>query len=153
MSKLELRVPPIFVILICLIGMWFTAGWTPDLTGSFAGAHLLASLFVLLGMLLPVLSVVEFRRAKTTLDPRFPEQSSQLVTRGVFAMSRNPIYLGFVLLLIGVACLLANLVAVCWVVAFVLYMTRFQIQPEERYMREKFGDDFLAYSSKVRRWF
>lgn len=152
MSKLELRIPPVLLMFICLIGMWTTAVLTPAASLSFPWVKLVAGVFFLLGGVLPILSVVEFRRAKTTLDPRFPESSSYLVSRGVFGVSRNPIYLGFVLLLIGVAWLLMNLAAVFWIVAFVLYMTRFQIQPEERHMKEKFAEEFDSYSASVRRW-
>ncbi len=153
MSNLELRIPPIVLTLICLIGMWATAVLCPALTLPFHWSNLLAVVFVCCGALLPILAAVEFRRAKTTLDPRCPEQTSQLVTRGVFGLSRNPIYLGFVLLLIGAAWYLMNMLAVFWVLAFGLYMTRFQIQPEERHMEERFSDEFRSYSARVKRWF
>ncbi|RBO83956.1 methyltransferase family protein [Marinomonas aquiplantarum] len=153
MSKLELRIPPVLLLLICLVGMWVTAVFMPAVSLSFAWAKLVAGGFFLLGGALIILSVVAFRQAKTTLDPRYPEQSSHLVSCGVFGVSRNPIYLGFVLLLIGVAWYLMNLLAVVWIFAFVFYMTRFQIVPEERHMKEKFAEEFDSYSARVRRWF
>jgi protein-S-isoprenylcysteine O-methyltransferase Ste14 len=107
---------------------------------------------VLAGALVAAAGVVAFRRHKTTVNPFTPDQSSSLVTMGVYRFSRNPMYLGFLLALAGWAVYLASWPAALWLPAFVLYMNRFQIQPEERALLERFGQQFVTYSKTTRRW-
>ncbi|MFC7158821.1 methyltransferase family protein [Pseudidiomarina halophila] len=112
-----------------------------------------ASAIALLGLVLAVLGVWQFRKARTTVDPRKPEQSSAIVTGGIYRWTRNPMYLGFLLILIALALRMANLAVVPWLIVYVLYMNRFQIEPEERMLRAKFGKAYEAYLKRVRRWF
>ncbi|GAA5194640.1 isoprenylcysteine carboxylmethyltransferase family protein [Ferrimonas gelatinilytica] len=95
--------------------------------------------------------VIDFRRARTTLDPRTPQASQRLVFRGVYSHSRNPMYLGM-LLLIGLGTYLASPVAMLLTPAFVLYLNRYQIAQEERDLLAKFGIEFERYCRQVRRW-
>ena len=81
-----------------------------------------------------------------------PEKSSALVCTGIYKYSRNPMYLGMALLLLAWAIYLASAWALLGVLAYVLYITRFQIIPEERVMEKLFGQEYLAYKAKVRRW-
>jgi protein-S-isoprenylcysteine O-methyltransferase Ste14 len=99
-----------------------------------------------------VLGVASFKRAKTTINPMKPESSSSLVISGIYKLSRNPMYLGFLLVLVGWAVLLSNALAFVFVPAFIFYMNRFQIDPEEKALAGKFGQEFLDYKSRVRRW-
>lgn len=89
---------------------------------------------------------------RTTLDPRVPGKASHFVARGLFRISRNPMYLGMALLLLGISCWTANAVAYALVVVFCLYLTEFQIKPEERALQALFGQEYLAYKARVRRW-
>ena len=93
-----------------------------------------------------------FRRNKTTINPVDLESASALVTSGVFRFSRNPMYVGFTAMLVGWAVCLAAPWALVGPVAFVLFTNRFQIIPEERVMREKFGQAYDDYQAQVRRW-
>lgn len=95
---------------------------------------------------------VSFRRAKTTVNPLKPETASSLVVSGLYRVSRNPMYLGVLIVLIGWAVLLANALAFITAATFVLYLNRFQIAPEERALTTRFGPEFSAYCAKVRRW-
>jgi protein-S-isoprenylcysteine O-methyltransferase Ste14 len=117
----------------------------PGATWLFAGS-------AIAGIGIAVIGVVEFRRAGTTVDPRVPGQSAQLVASGVYRYSRNPMYVGFLLVLCGWAVLLGNALSLLLVPAFVVYMNHFQIAPEERAMREKFGAAYTQYADTVRRW-
>ena len=81
-----------------------------------------------------------------------PHKSETLVVSGVYRISRNPMYVGFLVALAGWALYLSNLAALVFLPLFVVYMNRYQIEPEERYMRERFGDDFDRYVGQVRRW-
>jgi len=81
-----------------------------------------------------------------------PQSSSVLVVSGVYKLTRNPMYLGFLLVLLGWAVFLSNVLAFLLLQAFIAYMNRFQIEPEERALASLFGQDFADYKSRVRRW-
>ncbi|MCH8498453.1 MAG: isoprenylcysteine carboxylmethyltransferase family protein [Marinobacter sp.] len=144
--------PPIIQVVLVLAVMWGLSRLTPALTVSFMVAPWLGGAAIAAGAMLAVLGVLEFRNARTTVDPRYPEQSAHLVVSGVYRYSRNPMYLGFLMILLGTALCLTNLTALMMLPVFVLYMNRFQIQPEERFMRQKFGQEYEAYAGRVRRW-
>lgn len=93
-----------------------------------------------------------FWRARTTIDPWRPERASVLVTRGIYRFSRNPIYLSLLLLLVAYAIELGAPLGVLGPLAFVAYVTRYQVMPEERALERKFGDDWVQYCRRVRRW-
>lgn len=132
--------------------MWGIAKVIPHhVTVYWLSTYLCFGLF-LAGTLCAALGVLAFRRAGTTVDPRVPEQSAILVTSGIYRVSRNPMYLGFLCMLCGWAACLGSVFSLVGVVLFVLYMNRFQIATEERYMQEKFGAVYLRYKTQVRRW-
>jgi protein-S-isoprenylcysteine O-methyltransferase Ste14 len=97
-------------------------------------------------------AVLEFAGMKTTVNPMAPEKASALVTGGTYRISRNPMYLGLLLLLIALAVYWGTLAALIVVPAFVWYMTEFQIKPEEESLRKHFGAEYEAYLDRVRRW-
>ena len=96
--------------------------------------------------------VVAFRANKTTVNPLDPGAASTVVSNGIYRYSRNPMYLGFLLALAAWAVYLSSVVAALFLPAFVAYMNRFQIQPEERMLLAKFGPAFSQYMQAVRRW-
>jgi protein-S-isoprenylcysteine O-methyltransferase Ste14 len=93
-----------------------------------------------------------FRRAGTTPDPVHVDRASTLVTTGVYAWTRNPMYVGLTLLLCAWACVLAAPWTAAGPPLFAAYITRFQILPEERALSERFGEAYAAYLRRVRRW-
>ena len=150
--SLELRVPPVAVVLIAGALMWALAWALPWPGAELAGRVLLASLVALSGVVLGVAGIVEFRRARTTVNPMTPGASSSLVERGIYRRTRNPMYLGMALLLLGWGIWLGSLVALLVLPLFTAYLTRFQIVPEERALAANFGEAFAAYQRRVRRW-
>jgi protein-S-isoprenylcysteine O-methyltransferase Ste14 len=152
MRTLELKIPPLALVLIAGTAMWFAARAFPALAWPFPFRDLIAALLALAGMAVAILGVLSFRRAGTTVNPTRPQSTSSLVSTGIYRYSRNPMYLGFLLALLGWATHLASLPALVIVTAFVAYMDRFQIGPEERALCAMFGDEFIAYTRKVRRW-
>jgi protein-S-isoprenylcysteine O-methyltransferase Ste14 len=98
------------------------------------------------------MGAASFRRARTTVNPLKPESASSLVASGVYRVSRNPMYVGLCLVLLGWAVMLSNVLAYAIVPVFVLYMNRFQIGPEEAALERVFGADYVAYRARVRRW-
>lgn len=104
------------------------------------------------GLGVGIAGVLAFRRARTTVNPWRPERASALVDTGIYRHTRNPMYLGLLLGLLGWAVYLGSLLALLLALAFVPWMNRFQIGPEERALERIFGDDFAAYRRRVRRW-
>jgi protein-S-isoprenylcysteine O-methyltransferase Ste14 len=94
----------------------------------------------------------QFRRANTTINPFKPQNTSALVTSGVYRLTRNPMYVGLVLVVLGWAAFLCSLWALAGPILFVLYISRFQIKPEEQILSAKFGASYAEYQSRVHRW-
>jgi len=99
-----------------------------------------------------IAGVLAFRQAQTTVNPVKPESASTVVSNGIFAYTRNPMYLALLLLLLAYAIWLENMLAFVGCPLFVAYMNRFQIYPEERALEGLFGERYLVYKQKVRRW-
>ena len=150
MNGLELKVPPLVLVTIIAASMWGLSALWPDT--NIPGSLWAGLVVCMVGAGIAGLGVLAFRQAHTTVDPRTPNATSELVISGIYQRSRNPMYLGFLLLLMGWAIYLGSLHAFILLPVFILYMNRFQIEPEERFMKEKFGDTYRAYQAKVRRW-
>lgn len=152
MNRLENRIPPPLVAVLFVVAMWACARWLPVLDLSFPGQGLATGLFVAAGLGVIGFAIVQFARARTTIDPLHPAAASALVSDGVFRLTRNPMYLGMALVLAGLALRLGDGGSALLVAGFVATITRFQIAPEERALRAHFGEEFEAYTRKVRRW-
>ena len=153
MHSLELRVPPLVVVVAAAALMGLLAWAVPVNELRFKPPLALAGALVGLGAAITVAGVLAFRRARTTVNPMTPGASSTVVSTGIYRLTRNPMYLGFLLALLGWCLMLGTLLALAPVAGYVAYMDRFQIGPEERALREKFGADYDAYTRRVRRWF
>lgn len=151
MRALELRIPPVVVVLVFAAAMTALAYAVPATVRIPAKAAVVLAL-VLSGALIAWAGVAAFRRHKTTANPFTPERASALVATGIYRFSRNPMYLGLLLALAGWSVYLANWASALLLPAFVAYMNRSQIRPEERALAERFGPQFLNYSRSVRRW-
>jgi len=152
MSKLELKIVPPVIFLVFTLAMWAISLITPQTEVLDSHGIIIPALFVAAGVSLMLVSALAFSKAKTTMDPREPEKTSALLTGGSYRFSRNPLYVANLLILLGWGFYLSNLYALILIVGFVLYINRFQIIPEERALQTRFGDQFLAYKAKVRRW-
>ena len=152
LQSLENRIPPPIVALLVALAMLatrFDAGRLPvDRTWRVA----IAAVLVVAGLGVSLSAAIAFRRARTTVNPVHIERASTLVTGGVFRLSRNPMYLGLACLLTAWAAMLATPWAFVGPAAFVAFITRFQIAPEERLLAARFGEAFLSWRRRVRRW-
>lgn len=151
MKFLEKRVPPIVILVGCGAGMWVLSGKALDWPHSFLPAALFFSFFAI-GAFFCVSGLVSFKLARTTVNPMTPEKASALVDSGMYRVSRNPMYVGFGFFLLAWSVYLESLLTVIGIVVFVLYMNRFQIKPEERALKQLFGEEFTHYCASVRRW-
>ncbi|WP_234026700.1 methyltransferase family protein [Melaminivora suipulveris] len=104
------------------------------------------------GLALDVWALLLFRRQRTTPSPLAPGRSRTVVQSGPYSFTRNPMYLGVALLLAALCLWLGSPLSLLAIAAFVAYITRFQIQPEERALRAKFGVPYEDYCRRVRRW-
>jgi protein-S-isoprenylcysteine O-methyltransferase Ste14 len=152
MHWLELKLPPLLVALVVGLAMLVVSRVAPLLSFAVPGRVAVALSLATLGAVVALAGVVAFRQHRTTVNPMTPGATSAVVSSGVYRHSRNPMYLGFLLALAGLAAYLSNALAVVLLVAFVAYMNQYQIKPEERALLEKFGPAFAQYMSSVRRW-
>ena len=151
MPSLESKVPPPAVVLVMAAFMWLISRAAPPFHLDMPAHTWLAVALVSIGFVTGVAGVVTFRRAKTTIDPTRPH-ASLLVTWGVYTMSRNPMYLGGLTMLLGWSIFLSNALAFLFLPLYVLYIGRYQIAPEERALTSLFGATYAAYQVRVRRW-
>ena len=149
---LRLRIPPLAVVALAGFLGWVTTRLVPSLNFEFPARAEFAAAIGLLGIACSVLGVVSFRRARTTVNPMTPDATTALVVSGIYRITRNPMYLGFLLLLLAEIVWLANPAAFLVAPAFVLYLNRFQIGPEEIALRSRFETEFNSYAAHVRRW-
>ena len=156
MNALELKIPPPVVALCLALLMWLAAPPALQFTAPFELPFgLRASLAVALAVIgqgISIAGIVSFRRARTTINPLKPAAASALVRSGVFRFTRNPMYLGLLLALVGWAVWLWSPAALLFLPVFVLYIDRFQIGPEERVLATLFGAEYAAYRGSVRKW-
>ena len=152
MQSLELKIPPAVVVLSFGLAMWLVARFVAVPTWPSSVGRPLGMLLIATGFAVAMAGVREFRRARTTVNPLKPDAASALVTSGVFRYSRNPMYLGMLLVLAGWAALLGNPVATLMLIPFVLMLNSLQIEPEERVIAARFGAEFASYRRRVRRW-
>jgi protein-S-isoprenylcysteine O-methyltransferase Ste14 len=149
---LDLRIPPPIVGL-CIAGfMWLAARVLPMLDFPLPAREIVAASLAAAGLLIDVTGIASFIHARTTVNPLKPQATSTLVTTGVYKLTRNPMYLGMLLMLLAWAAYLANAAAIALIPIFVIYLNRFQIGPEERVLTTLFGDQFAAYRKRVRKW-
>jgi len=151
MSFLELKVPPLVIGFACALGMWFCPAvfvlQLPDIARWAGFGVLFFSGFALL-----FTGARSFLKVQTSLSPTTPTMVSTLVVTGIYRYTRNPMYLGGLVMLSGLALFLAKLSACFFLLFFVIYLTRFQIMPEEKVLRARFGAEFDDYTRRVRRW-
>jgi protein-S-isoprenylcysteine O-methyltransferase Ste14 len=152
MHVLELKVPPPAIAILTAALMWVCAWAVPAFGFAYPARDLYAVGLAVAGAVTDFLCIVSFVRARTTINPMKPASSSSLVVSGLYKLTRNPMYLGLLLILLGWGIHLSNALAFFLLPAFILYMNRFQIVPEERVLATLFGQEFAVYKSRVRRW-
>jgi len=150
---IDLKIPPPVIACILAGLMYLTQPLLSETVSLVLDYKLLVSLFIAaMALLLDFFALWRFIQAKTTVNPIKANNVSALVTTGVYRFSRNPMYVGNALFLLAWMVYLANPLNSLFIVAYVMYTTKFQIIPEERILTEHFGDDYSAFCQRVRRW-
>ena len=145
-----MRIPPLAIMAFCLVLSWSAHKLIPILY--FDLGYLLPAISGLLGVAFLYMSILDFRKFKTTVNPLQPSKATSLVTTGVYSISRNPMYVGMTLLLLSYAFLLGTLSAFLAPFVFVGVITKFQIGPEEQALMRIFNEEWQQYQKKTRRW-
>ena len=144
------KIPPPIVTFICGIAIYLSKSFFNQF---FIYSNNRISLFLLiLGLVVFISAIKSFRRHKTTVNPLEPRQASSLVTSGIFKFSRNPMYLGMLIILLSISFKFNLIGGMFTSLFFYIFITKFQILPEEAAMNDLFGDEFINYSKKTRRW-
>ncbi|OIO74571.1 MAG: isoprenylcysteine carboxyl methyltransferase [Zetaproteobacteria bacterium CG1_02_53_45] len=152
MKRLSLKIPPPLVALLCAVAIW---GLSEIFPPHGIGVEIRRSIAcILLGMAISIdlWALVSFKLAKTTIDPRYPHKTSAIVSSGIYRYTRNPMYLGLILTLSALSIWLGAKFGLFVVGGFIMYINTFQIIPEEEHLEKKFGDVYIRYKTKVRRW-
>jgi len=149
---LEHTIPPPVVAGGIALAMWFVSPGSLLWSDMLRPRGFVALVLVIAGLVFDLLALLAFLRARTSINPLRPHRASVLITHGVYRLTRNPMYVGLLCYLAAWAVFLATPWALAGPCLFVVTMNRFQIAPEERVMREKFGKEFEDYAARVRRW-
>lgn len=147
-----MKVPPIVIFALPIPFGWGFAQFGFYRSELVLGQQLLAATLFLAGVVFLGFAVFGFRLRRTTVDPMRPEGASALVTDGIYALSRNPMYVGMAACSVGVCIFFGWWVGLLMVVVAIGFITQFQIKPEERILADIFGEDYAVYRRHVRRW-
>lgn len=151
-SRLELKVIPVVQAFIALAAMYISKSQLPEWVVVIPLNNYIALCLFIIGGFIGGLSVYCFKKANTTVNPTKPECASRVVDYGIFSWSRNPMYLAIALGLLSAGVYLQHIATLFVLPCFVLYITRFQIIPEERALLSLFKEDYANYQTRVRRW-
>lgn len=152
MKTMELKLPPLAWALSLALCMWATAVWLPSFAFHWAHSQALATLLASVGLATALSGIAAFRQATTTVNPLYPNRASSLVRSGPYRFTRNPMYLGMLLILFAWFLALQNFVSLSFVAGYQIIITELQIKPEERALEQIFGQEYRDYTDRVSRW-
>ena len=149
---MNIRIPPPIQTAIAAGIMLLTSELLPHTLGGVTSRNVLAVICLISAAIFMFDAVAGFIRNKTTVNPLQPEKATTLVISGVYKFTRNPMYLGMLLILLALAFFLGNLWNTAVLFLYIWVITRIQILPEEQALIRLFGDQYTAYCEQVRRW-
>lgn len=149
-SKKKLKIPPPILVIILITSIYFSSDKL-DLI-SIPYRTLFSFVILSIGILVIINPVVKFIKSKTTVNPVEFKNVEKLVTSGIYKYSRNPMYLGMIMIIISTTVYYLNFYSLLTPFIFYFWINRFQIKREEVFLEEKFGQEYLSYKTKTRRW-
>ena len=149
-SKKKLKIPPPILVIILITSIYFSSDKL-DLI-SIPYRTLFSIVILSIGILVIINPVVKFIKSKTTVNPVEFKNVEKLVTSGIYKYSRNPMYLGMIMIIISTTVYYLNFYSLLTPFIFFFWINRFQIKREEVFLEEKFGQEYLSYKTKTRRW-
>ena len=145
-----MNIPPLAQLALCAVVASLLEAFAPLI--AFNAPAWLIAFEAIAGVVFLLPAVVSFVKHKTTVNPQSPDAVTTLVTSGIYSITRNPMYVGMLLLLIALVLWLGALSPVLAVIAFFLIIDRFQIKGEEQALTHIFGKSFQDYAARVPRW-
>lgn len=146
------KIPPPILTVLAIAAIWAIAKFSPFTKVVFPYQNLVAYAVAAIGIIILVNAGILFKSKKTTVNPFAPQKTSAIVGTGIYKLSRNPMYLGMLLVIIAAGIWSGAILSLAPILIFFIYITRSQILPEEKALEEKFGQAYLDYKSRVRRW-
>ena len=145
--NLDTKIPPPILTIITLSIIYLF-----DLNEYNLNTDIISIITLFIGLIFIISAVIQFINRKTTVNPTKPHKTSTLVITGTYKITRNPMYLGMLLIIISFALYNASIISIILIPLFIFYINKFQIEPEEFEMRKKFGKEYEDYCKKVDRW-
>ena len=145
-----LKIPPPLLVLILVISNYFSSKKIDLIL--LPNQDITSIIIFLIGMLILINPIFKFIKSKTTIDPIKFKKVNKLITSGIYKYSRNPMYLGLLMIIISTSIFYLNIFSISTPFFFYFWINRFQIKREEIFLTEKFGKEYLLYMTKTRRW-
>ncbi|MCP3850593.1 MAG: isoprenylcysteine carboxylmethyltransferase family protein [Gammaproteobacteria bacterium] len=152
MKILQNKIPPPVISLIIILLMWEFHTTLPIVIIKFSFSIYIGIACIFIGLCMDILSFFRFLKNKTTINPIIPENASSLVIDGFYRFTRNPMYLGMLFVLTGIAILFSSLSSFLLLPVYILLINTLQIKPEEEALEKVFSEQYLNYKNNVRRW-
>ena len=150
-DSVDIRIPPpIFFSISLAFGLLLEYFLPVNINIPQVPRAIFGSIFIIISGYFAVSAFVVLINNKTTFDTS--KSTTKIVTKGSFRISRNPLYLSLLLLLFGIAVIFFSIWLFLMVPVLYIVLLFKAVKPEERYLTQKFGKEYLEYSSKVRRW-
>jgi protein-S-isoprenylcysteine O-methyltransferase Ste14 len=153
MENMKNKIPPPIILLLAGIAMWFVAHSEYAYKIAIPFALVIAIALAASGVFISASAIRQFGSAETTISPLEPDTATSLVHTGVFRRTRNPMYVGLLLVLSGWMIWLQSVSNLVVLFAFLFWLNELQIKPEEAALRKVFGQGYIDYCKRVRRWF
>ena len=147
---LKTKIPPPVIALFFIALLYLSTYLIPAFRIDYQ--TILAVICLVAGFSPVGIAFFQFKKKDTTLDPRKPENSTELVVSGVFKYSRNPMYAGLTMVLVSACLFLGAWSGLVLIPVFILVINRLQILPEEQAMKKLYGKQYAEYCKNVRRW-
>ena len=145
-----IKIPPPLLVLILVISNYFSSKKIDLIL--LPNQNLISFIILLIGVLILINPILKFRKSKTTIDPIKFKKVNKLVTSGIYKYSRNPMYLGLLMIVISTSIFYLNIFSMITPILFYYWINSFQIKREEIFLSEKFGKEYLFYKTETRRW-
>ena len=144
------KIPPPILVLILVSSNYFSSKKI-DLI-HLPNQDLISIIILLIGILILINPIFKFIKSKTTIDPIKFKKVNKLIISGIYKYSRNPMYLGLLMIVISTSIFFLNIFSITTPFLFYCWINRFQIKKEEIFLTEKFGEEYMSYKIKTRRW-
>ena len=144
------KIPPPIIALVCALGILFSKPFFREYSN--VNNSSISILFFLIGIACFFFAIKLFKKHNTTISPLKPEKATSLIVSGIYMYSRNPMYLGMLFILISTSIRFNIICGIISISTFIIYITKFQIIPEEDQFKRIFGEKFLNYKKKTRMW-